>query len=178
MNLLMNPLKQSKQPKNIKVGSCFYSCEAYSFDDGTSTVDLDEWMVRSIRCKRGTQTIYGIKKLTADSFRNKYVNMARKTSYTWVNGKWAKSIPVNDSKQVLLGWLLPVGIFTTRLQAVNSAIKDANKWLGRVEAGASEAVTEEDLKEYQQDVKEAEKELRLLKGLKTRLKNKKLKAVK
>lgn len=175
---MKNPLKQCKQPKNIKVGSCFYSCSAYSFDDGTSTVDLDEWIVRSIQRKRNSQTIFGIKSYLADFNKTKYVNLARKNGCTWVNGKWAKSISEVDLKQVVLGEFLPSGIFTTKLAAINDEIKNTISWVESARQKVSKIVDEDDLKEWQQDVKEAEKELKLLKGLKTRLKNKKLKAVK
>lgn len=165
-------LKRCKQPKNIRIGSCFYSCSAYSFDDGTSTVDLDEWVVRSIRRKRNSQTIFGIKSHLADFNTTKYVNLARKTGYTWVKGKWAKSIREIDLKQVVLGDFLPLGVFTTRLAAINDEIKNTISSLEIAKQEVLKADDEEDLKEWQQDVKDSEKELKLLKGFKTRLKNK------
>jgi len=169
---MRDQLKRCKQPKNIRVGSCFYSCSAYSFDDGTSTVDLDEWVVRSIRRKRNSQTIFGIKSHLADFNTTKYVNLARKTGYTWNKGKWAKSIRDIDLKQVILGGFLPCGIYTTKLAAVNDEIKSTVSLIERAKQAVLETDDEDGLKEWQQDVKDSEKELKLLKGFKTRLKNK------
>lgn len=44
-------MKACLTPKNVKKGDVFYSFDAFSFDDGSSTVEAHEWHVRSIMNK-------------------------------------------------------------------------------------------------------------------------------
>ncbi|WP_281188876.1 hypothetical protein [Vibrio harveyi] len=47
----------------IRQGAELYSVDAYSYDDGSSEVCINTWVVRSIRRKRGTQTYMGKRSL-------------------------------------------------------------------------------------------------------------------
>jgi hypothetical protein len=52
-------LKQQKYPSSvIKVGAVLYDVSAYYYE-GKTSVDVDEWHVKSIRKKRGSQTKRG-----------------------------------------------------------------------------------------------------------------------
>ncbi|WP_027859755.1 hypothetical protein [Marinobacterium jannaschii] len=137
-------MKPCKQPKHIKIGLVFYSVDAY-FDPekNSTTTEVSEWYVRSIRALRGTISRHGIK-FRGGFQPRKYVNLTRKNAYTWVKKSrqhgdfgWASSISKYDRQQFRLGdEHLPFGLYTTKLQAAKherSALKnllqDSEKWI-------------------------------------------------
>lgn len=172
--------KQQKYPASIiKVGAVLYRFEAYTYDDGSSTVELQEWCVRSIQRKRGSQTYYGRKKPLAEFYQEKYVNVTQKVKgVTWgkrsrKNGDFGflKSIPENYRKQFKVGNDLPVGIFTTQLTALKFAIKDKEESIKRFHQYIKEETDLVEIKEWEDEIDDANKELKLLKSRHTRMGN-------
>ncbi|WP_338854207.1 hypothetical protein WE348_23215 (plasmid) [Alteromonas macleodii] len=178
-------LKQQKYPVSlIKVGVVLYKFEAFTYDDGSSAVELQEWHVRSIQRKRGTQTSYGVKKPLAEYYQDKYVNITQKIKgVTWgkrsrKNGDYGflKSIPEYFRKQFRVGNDLPSGIFTTQLSALKYAIKDKEESINRCLHFLKEESDPIEISEWEIDIAENEKELKLLKSRLTRLNNNKSKS--
>lgn len=166
----MNKPKAQPYPSSkIKVGAVLYSASAGT-DDGKTYTEISEWIVRSIRAKRGTKSRNGVIAPFAEHAR-KYVNLIAKVEFvTWgkVSGKtgdrgWLKSIPTYCRRQFAVGDDLPTGIYTTIRAAVLYEIAVAEgrvAWYKKeIEGGAAAA----DLTEEQMEI-EAE-----LKALKRRL---------
>ena len=110
----------------IKPGTIFYGCYPYTDENGKIEITVDEWVVRTIRKKRNSQTRYGIPKSYPDM--NDYVNLVHKhEGLTWSekNG-WMKNISSMFRRQFILGRDLPYGLFTTPLQALKYAEKIAD----------------------------------------------------
>ncbi|APX10023.1 hypothetical protein SL034_004257 [Vibrio harveyi] len=171
---------QQKYPHSkIKVGAVLYKIDAYSYDDGSSTVEVQEWVVRSIGFRRGTQTRFGRKLYTAKYHQTKVVYLTQKVKgVTW--GKLSKkhgdfgfykSISKRFKEDFNVGSHLPRGMFTTVVAALKFAIKEHEssiKW-------CQEELQVEDVsdkEEWEQSIREYEKELRLLKARLTKLKKK------
>ncbi|TKF90931.1 hypothetical protein FCV67_25650, partial [Vibrio sp. F13] len=51
----------------IKVGAVLYKVDVSEWDDGSTSISIDEWVVRSIKRRRGTQTPMG-KKRVGDAY--------------------------------------------------------------------------------------------------------------
>jgi hypothetical protein len=134
--------KSQRYPSSIiKVGAVLYSVLAWVNESGKAEVELQEWIVRSIKRRRGSQTKYGVKTFSSDSeySQRQYVNITHKEKgVTW--GKlsrkhfdfgWLKSIPVSHRNKFAVGENLPFGIYTTKLAAYQHAFADAKdsiKW--------------------------------------------------
>ena len=175
-------MKPGKQPKleKIQPGRIFFSVDSvYDDDRDTVSISVDEWHVRSVRAKRGTKSRRGFKATSALGDPPKYVNLTRKTRYTWIKKStkhgdygWSSSISKFDRRQFRLGdESLPGGIYTTPLQAIKF---ERDSLLGLI------AMTERYLKEYKDEndiegIEEETKELaiytRMLKAVERRIKN-------
>ncbi len=113
----------------IKVGTTLYLALS-STENGKSKTEITEWVVRSIRKKRGSQTKYNDKRF-GNGDNNDYVNLIWKIDgVSWgkrssKNGDfgWLK-IPNFCRKQFRVGDDLPLGMFTTKRAALKSAEKD------------------------------------------------------
>jgi len=122
---MSTPKPQLYPASKIAVGSVLYSCSAWTDDNGKTSTSINEWVVRSIKARRGTKTRMGF---PVYSYRdtNKYVNITRKIEFvTWVKRSskigdygWSKSIPSYCTKQFSVGACLPPGIYTTIRAAV------------------------------------------------------------
>lgn len=173
------PSRQKYPASIVKVGAVLYRFQAFTYDDGSSTIELQEWYVRSIQCKRGSQTKYGVKAPLAEYHQQKYVNVTRKVKYlTWgkrsrKNGDFGffKSIPLDYRMQFRVGNDLPLGIFTTQLAALKFAIKDKEQSIERCYQYQKEETDQVDAAEWQVDIDDGIKELKLLRSKLTRIKN-------
>lgn len=113
----------------IKVGVTLYLVLS-STDNGKSKTEITEWVVRSIRKKRGPQTKYNDKRF-GNGDNNDYVNLIWKIDgVSWgkrssKNGDfgWLK-IPSFCRKQFRVGNDLPHGFFTTKRAALKWAEKE------------------------------------------------------
>lgn len=119
------PKRQAYPSSKIIVGSVLYSCCAWTDDAGKPSIEISEWVIRSIQAKRGSKTRFGI---PVHSFGEvaQYVNLVeKKDRVTW--GKrsskhgdfgWLKTIPSACRKQFRVGTDLPHGVYTTVRAAV------------------------------------------------------------
>lgn len=115
----------------IKVGAVLYSVLSWVGNDGKAKVELQEWIVRSIKRRRGSQTKNGVKTFLANSefSRLQYVNLTHKekgVSWGKLSRKhfdfgWFKSIPLSHRIKFPVGDNLPHGIYTTKLAAYQHA---------------------------------------------------------
>ena len=173
-------MKNQKYPKSkIKKGAILYSVDAYTYDDGTSSVDICEWHIRSIMKRRGTQTWYGHINPFADRYNEKYVHLTQKVKdITWVRLSskighygWAKSIYILYKKKFKTTIdVLPDGLYTTIYSAFKYAIWETNNYIKSIEKEIKEDVDEGF--EWESELKDYQKELRLLKSRFTKYKNK------
>jgi len=173
-------MKQQKYPSSkIKPESILFYVDAFSYDDGSSTVEVQEWAVRSIRRKRGSQTRYGFKQFAAEINNEKYVNLIRKIkNTTWGkrstrNGDfgWLPSIPDYYRKQFKEGDCLPRGVYTTKRAAFKFALFKWKEKINRCQEWIKEEDCPNEIAEWEEDLNDYEKELKLLKSRFTRLEN-------
>lgn len=165
-------MKPCKVPKSIKVGSVFFSFSACSYDDNTSSVIPHEWHVRSIQ-NRNTWINVGGTQILNSARKTLFVGMASKVKgKTWVNGKWAKYIPKEYRNSFELRNFLPEGVYTTELQAIKFALK---QWTSNIEWYKEEMLTitnKKELADYEADLRDLQKELKLLKSRCTKIQKK------
>lgn len=170
--------RQKYPATKIKVGAVLYSYSAYSFDDGSSTVDAIEWHVRSIMKRRGSQTFHGRKKAFSEYRSDKFVHITQKIKgVTWIKLStkhfdfgFAKSISESYKDKFKVGDHLPRGVFTTRLAALKYAIKAKSESIEhsiRLQKAETDPV---EIEEWQEEIDDEKKELRLLNARLTKLK--------
>lgn len=122
---MSTPKTQLYPASKIAVGAVLYSCTAWTDDEGKTSTEVNEWVVRSIRATRGSKTRMGF----ATSYRRdttQYVHITEKINLvTWgkrstKNGDygWLKTIPSYCTKRFAVGSNLPHGIYTTTRAAV------------------------------------------------------------
>ncbi|MEH6473828.1 MAG: hypothetical protein V7752_21615 [Halopseudomonas sp.] len=157
----------------IKTGTTFYSATGWVDDNGKVRVNVDEWLVRSIRAKRGSKSKMGFKVLgTGDDM--KFVNLAQKNSSTWIRRSskigdygWDSSIPDYYRKQFQHGAdNLPYGIHTTPLKALIYARASTDRCIASSKKWLAGELTEQERKEIEQELSGEE---RTLKAIKTRI---------
>jgi hypothetical protein len=173
---------QQKYPKSIiKQRAELYSVDACSYDDGSSEVSINTWVVRTIKRKRGTQTPLGKRTVGSEygySAPN-YVNLTQKIKgVTWTRQStkvndfgWNNSIPDKYRRQFEVGDFLPEGIYTTvnaafryAIKAKESSIKTSIEW-------RNNETDPQEIAEWDADIECERKELRLLKTRQTKVKN-------
>ncbi|EHZ2651929.1 hypothetical protein K5N55_003876 [Vibrio vulnificus] len=173
---------QQKYPVSIiKQSAELYSVDAYSYDDGSSEVSINTWVVRSIKRKRGTQTPMGKRRLGSEygDSAPTYVNITQKIKdVTWTRQSrkvndfgWSKSIPEQYRKQFRVGDFLPEGIYTTVNAAIRYAIKAKESSIKRSIEWRDKETDPQEIAEWDADIECERKELRLLKTRQTKLKN-------
>lgn len=173
---------QQKYPASvIKQGAELYSVDAYSYDDGSSEVCINTWVIRSIKRKRGTQTAMGKRRLGSEygDSAPTYVNITQKIKdVTWTRQSrkvndfgWSKNIPEQYRKQFKVGDFLPQGIYTTVNAAIRYAIKEKKLSINSSIEWRNEKTDPEEIAEWDADIEFERKELRLLKTRQTKLKN-------
>lgn len=179
----MNVGRQKYPASIIKVGAVLYSYDAWSYDDGRATVDANEWHVRSIMKRRGTQSQCGYKNPYRNKHDDKFVHIAKKIKgETWVKLStkqfhfgFAKSISKFNKNSFKVGDPLPRGVFTTRLSALKYAIKSKVESIASSIKRQKEETDPEEAAEWQEDTDSSTKELKLLNTRLTKLKNTKAK---
>ncbi len=154
-------VKQKFPKSKIIVGGSLYKVTPYTDHNGVSHCDIDEYIITSIRRKRGTQSKYGIARLGSNPDASKWVNLTLKNEYTFKGDKRLKNISRYYTLSFIYGQDLPFGYYTTKLKALNYAVVTA---IENVQWHL-ENLTKDD-----PDTLCALKELRLTKGKLTRLK--------
>ena len=101
---------QKYPASRIKVGAVLYKVVAFSYAEGGSCSELEEWHIRSIRKKRGSQTINGRKCYSANlpiNQRNAVNCVSKIKGVTWgklstKNGDFGffKSISRSEERRV------------------------------------------------------------------------------
>jgi len=179
-------MKPQKYPKSIiKKGAILYSVSVYTCDDDKSVVDIDEWHVRSIMKKHGTQTRHGFKNNYADNHQEKYVHLTLKIKdVTWVRQSrkindfgWSKNIYYLYKQKFIVGNSLPSGFYTTLFSAFKYALLEAEDNIKYAEREIKEAEEFELLNEvnsWKEELLDYQRELKQLKSRFTKYKNKKL----
>lgn len=171
-------MKPQKYPASkMKVGLVLYRVKAFTDEeDGNTSIDVEQWIVRSIKKKRGSQTRYGFALSTSSYNQQRFVYLTQKLKdVTW--GKrsrrhgdfgWLKSIPARCRKSFPEGDDLPTGFYTTQFSAFKSAIAQKQAEIKRYKQWEGEKDCEPG---YWDDcIAEAEKEVRLLKARLSRAK--------
>jgi hypothetical protein len=169
-------VKHCKAPTSLTKGVILFSFEGLSFDDGTSSVEAHEWVVRSVRTKRTNISECGLK---LNPFKRDavFVNISsKKKGVTWIDSKWAKYISADYKKSFILGDRLPEDIYTTSLQALKYSVKKWGKYVAEAKVELEKANTKKEIDTWSEEVIYLEKELKLLKGRLTRMNNQKLKS--
>ena len=163
----------------IKVGAVLYGAMGYEWE-GRIILDVNEWVVRSIQKKRGSQTRYG--RALSQAFRNDdvYVNITEKVKdITWgkrskKNGDygWLSSISQQHRQNFKVGERLPYGIYTTKLAALKHALKSEQESVKWYEDELSKGVDDADVSIYQEELEEAKRIVKVIKARITKEKNK------
>lgn len=177
--------QQAYPRTKIRVGAVLFKADVTEWDDGSTSISIEEWVVRSIQRKRGTQTAMGKRRIGREygDTAPRYVNVTAKVKdITWVRQSrkvndfgWSKSIPSYYREQFEVGRRLPRGIFTTQLAALKWALKDYENRLARCIKYRDEETDETELAEWAEEIAHREKTIRLLKGRVNKLSNKKSK---
>lgn len=173
-------MKQQLTPKSLKKGSVLYRCIAGTDADNKRFIQMQEWVVRSIQRKRGSQSRLGraYMVMLCDRDDRLYVNITERYLHVTVDkkGNWLKSIPSDCRAQFKRDdERLPKGYYTTQEQAVKYAIQDKQESLATYKQWLEDEKGDPEETELNQEcVDDATAELRLLKSRLTKLKNQKV----
>ncbi len=173
-------MKRQKYPASvIKVGVNLYTATGVVWD-GKVCIDVNEWVVRSIQCKRGTKSKFGFKNIYPEDSAQ-YVNVTQRLDgITW--GKlskktgdygWKKSIPAEYREQFQVGADLPSGFYTTKLQALKYALGDELNHIEWYESELKKAESPYDKQELELELAEAKQVAKALSSRISREKSKK-----
>lgn len=166
--------QQAYPRSKIKVGAVLYKVDVSEYDDGSMSVAVDEWIVRSIKRKRGSQTIFNSRRPNAD-VAPVYVNVTAKIKdVTWIRLSrkvndfgWSKSISQYHRAQFKVGRRLPKGLFTTPLAALKYALKSADK---NLQTSLEYLEKAQDVEEYNEVTEWIESDKKALRLIKSRIK--------
>jgi hypothetical protein len=174
-------MKRQKYPASIiKVGAVLHKVVAHIYDDDSQEIDFQEWVVRSIRKKAGTQSRFGHKSSEAHFYAQKYVHITHKCAVTW--GKlstkqfhrgWKKSIPEWNRWSFMVDQDLPRGFYTTKLSALKYAIADTKEDLTRYKQYQNDEEDPVEFADWNESITDAEKSLKLLTRRLKRMKSEK-----
>lgn len=173
-------MKRQKYPASvIKVGAVLYTASGVVWD-GKTSIDVNEWVVRSIQCKRGTKSKFGFKNLYPEDTAQ-FVNVTQRVDgITWgkLSAKtgdfgWKKSIPAEYRDQFKVGSELPNGFYTTKLQALKYALVNEQDHIKWYEAELKNPESSYDKQELEIELAEAKLVAKALLARITREKNKK-----
>jgi hypothetical protein len=126
---------QKYPDSKVSVGATLHRVLSWVDDSGRAKVEMQEWVVRSIKRKSGSQSQNGVKNRYSDASYNnvKYVHLTQKIKgCTW--GKlstkqfdygWLSSISRYYKIKFQKGEPLPFGVYTTKLAAYQYAVSDA-----------------------------------------------------
>ena len=173
-DMLLSFLKgRQKYPHSkIKVGVTLFSVSTDTDPDTKKvSVDINEWIIRSIKKKRGSQSSYGCKVFQFNDSDDKYVHCSQKINgltYGKLSNKkgdygFFKSIPLCCKKKFKVGEHLPDGIFTTILAAAKYRLKKDIEYLEYIAKDKKDCMFPDRIKIIDEDIKERENEIKLLK---------------
>ena len=164
------PKAQEYPASRIKVGTVLYRACAYTDYDRKTTSEIEEWIVRSIKAKRGSKSRYGAV-MAGAKYAIQYVNLTRKLEFvTWgkVSKKagdygWLKSIPSWAVKQFPVGGALPMGVYTTPLAALNYSIAQTELDIARLKNYLAEESDQSEVEGWQREIGDHVAQLNALK---------------
>lgn len=164
-------MKRQKPPASFSVGSILYRYDAFTYDDGTRTVDAEKWIVRSIRAKRNSISRWGVR-ASGLSDQRKMVNITRQIQdLTWSATKgWKKSIRAHHRDQFPAGNEFPTGFYTTPLQALKYAIQSKECDIANCSRWKDEESCPDEAALWDEDIVNHKMELKLLRSALTRRK--------
>lgn len=170
------PKAQEYPASKIKVGAVLYIASSDTDEDRKTTTEIQEWVVRSIRAKRGSKSRYGIAHPGATDVA-KYVNVTQKLEHvSWgkcsrKNGDygWLKSIPTWATRQFRVGAALPLGMYTTPRAALIFAINRLEESILRNKQRMAEESVPSEIEEWQRYIEDTEAEVAALKRRLTKL---------
>lgn len=142
-------MKQQKYVNSLKKGSILWYVNV-GYWDGKYHCTIDKYVVTTIQCSRG------MGKFKSDTFEpTKYVNIRLHEVGVTVNkdGSWMKSIPETFKRKFEVGADLPIGLYTTQLQALKYAVYDAKKEIAYMEKLVADPSELEDWTEELHDAK-------------------------
>jgi len=120
---MKKPKPQSYPHSKITVGSCVYRAFAHC-NDGAAATGFEEWVVYTIRARRGDNSRSGIPVLR-DTKKPKVVNLIQKNSSTWGRKTkktgdfgWLPPFYTCYRRQFRVGEDLPSGMYTTKRAAL------------------------------------------------------------
>lgn len=164
------PRKQAFPASKIAVGAVLYEAAASTDDDRKTTTAIQEWVVRSIRAKRGTKSRFGVASPIAKE-ACQYVNLTQKLEgVTW--GKrssksgdygWLNSIPTWCTHQFEVGQDLPLGIYTTVRAALVYAIANTEAHLEATRGYRDKEPLASEIAEWEIEISDLEAQLAALK---------------
>jgi len=164
------PKAQPFPASKIKIGAVLFVASAYTDDSQKTTSDIEEWVVRSIRAKRGSKSRFGFA-VPGALEPEQYVNLTRKYDYV-TSGKrssktgdygWLKSIPGWCVKQFQVGCDLSSGVYTTRRAAFVYAIAETEACIARNQRYMAEETISAELIEWQREIADLNAQLAALK---------------
>lgn len=152
---MANQKAQPYPATKIKIGAALYLASSTTDDSRKTSSEIEEWVVRSIRAKRGSKSRFGVAaRGTQDA--EQYVNLTRKLEYvTW--GKrsskagdygWLNSIPDWCTKQFKVGSDLPSGVYTTHRAALVYAIAEIEADIARYKGYMAEETIPAEIAEW------------------------------
>lgn len=151
-------------PKSLKKGDILYSFEGVSYDDGSSSVEANEWHVRSIQLRSTTINLGGTALLN-NSRKATFVNLvSKKKGKTWVRNDWTKYIAKDYQIKFELKGRLPIGIYTTQLQAIKYAYKNQKEHVAFARSKLASATNTKDVDVWFVSVEDYERELAKIKS--------------
>ncbi len=173
-DMLLSFLKgRQKYPASkIKVGVTLFSVSTDTDPDTKKTsVDINEWVIRSVKKKRGSQSSYGCKVFQFNGSDDKYVHCTQKINgltYGKLSNKkgdygFFKSIPLYCKKKFKVGEHLPDGIFTTTLAAAKYRLKKDIEYLEYIVNDKNDCTCTDMVKMIDEDIKATENEIKILK---------------
>lgn len=160
-NLVKIPPAPKRQPypaSKITVGAVLFSVFSH-VDNGKTTTEIQEWVVRTIRARRNSLTWRGMDMTRGGSEKPKAVNMVQKNEFTW--GKlskktgdygWLKNIHSCYKRQFSVGSDLPHGMFTTKRAAAVYALADEKRSLAVLEKDIGTETDPEIIDEYRAEM--------------------------
>lgn len=160
-----------KTPLSFNKDTILYAFEGVSFDDDTSSVEAQEWHVRSIQLKATTVNLGGTTLLNS-ARKATFVNIiSKKKGTTWTKGNWAKYIPKEYQNKFELKDRLPKGLYTTKLQAIKFAVVNQIEYVASAKLKLHDATSKKEINIWTVNVADMERELVRLKVRLTKIIN-------
>lgn len=152
------PKPQAYPDRSMREGTVLYCADTVTHR-GKTTVVFQEWHVRTIQVKRGSNSRFGVQGLGTRS-KTLFVNLAQKVEgVTW--GKrsktqgdfgWKSSVPAEYRKQFQAGHALPSGLYTTKYAALRFAVPDFRQTIAFCQESLEEETDPELLAEIREDM--------------------------